>query len=396
MGFIWSYIHVATGLFFLVAFEQGSCMPTSNQVSDYAKRRMTADEAVDVQKLLKDASQELTNEQVLRVLRRSILLYFKVCLFPYPPPTVDELPGPEGVLEDDHTPAAKEKGLRELLLESVQLTDPEKTLEFLKSSIKFRLLYCSLPTFNASFPMHTTQETASEITEGISPGNSTVNLDQTGTGQAVSNSLEVDTQGSIKREASDEINNEKTLSIVAEPEAKSAPSPNKVSLTQAVENDPAEERESKKNLNSAKPDLESRLETQSPINSQKNQLDFLRQNKATRVGTIIQNSAGIGIRKVSMSKKLNGSPSTDPRSSSEIIVSNKKPSNPLVGGSDMVFPANQEHKNEHPSLETSEKARKAGNSNEGEFRSVMRINYDEVAFRQQKPEMVGDDMGILS
>ena len=301
-----------------------------------------------------------------------------------------------GVLEDDHTPPAQEKGLRELLLESVQLADPEKTLEFLKSSIKFRLLYCSLPTFNVSFPMHTTQETASEITEGISPGNSTVNLQQTGTGQAVSNSLELDTQGSIKREASDEINNEKTLSIVAEPEAKSAPSPNKVSLTQAVENDPAEERASKRVLNSAEPDLESRLEeTLSPINSQKNQLDFLRRNKATRVGTIVQNSAGISIRKVSMSKKLNGSPRTDPRSSSEIIDSNQKPSNPLVGGSNMVFPAIQEHKNEHPSLETSEKARQAGNSNEGEFRSVMRINYDEVAFRQQKPEMVGDDMGIL-
>ena len=70
-----------------------------DHLPDYAKRRMTADEAVDVQKLLKDASQELTSEQVLRVLRRSILLYFKVCLFPYPPPTVDQLPGPEGKLK---------------------------------------------------------------------------------------------------------------------------------------------------------------------------------------------------------------------------------------------------------------------------------------------------------
>lgn len=49
-------------------------------------------------KLLKDASQELTDDQVLHILKNSMLLYFKVCLFPYPPRKFEKLPAHESKL----------------------------------------------------------------------------------------------------------------------------------------------------------------------------------------------------------------------------------------------------------------------------------------------------------
>ena len=66
---------------------------------DYAKKPLTSDEAVKIQNLLKAALEELTDDHVLLVLKRSLLLYFKVCLHPYPAPNRENLPGPEGRLE---------------------------------------------------------------------------------------------------------------------------------------------------------------------------------------------------------------------------------------------------------------------------------------------------------
>ena len=66
---------------------------------DYAKKPLTSDEALKIQNLLKAALEELTDDHVLLVLKRSLLLYFKVCLYPYPAPNLVKLPGREGNLE---------------------------------------------------------------------------------------------------------------------------------------------------------------------------------------------------------------------------------------------------------------------------------------------------------
>ena len=68
-------------------------------VLDYAKKPLTSDEAVQIQNLLKVALEELTDDHVLLVLKRSLLLYFKVCLYPYPAPHLVKLSGREGNLE---------------------------------------------------------------------------------------------------------------------------------------------------------------------------------------------------------------------------------------------------------------------------------------------------------
>ena len=65
-------------------------------VLDYAKKPLTSDEAVKIQNLLKAALKELTDDHVLLVLKRSLLLYFKVCLYPYPAPHLVKLSGREG------------------------------------------------------------------------------------------------------------------------------------------------------------------------------------------------------------------------------------------------------------------------------------------------------------
>ncbi|XP_068686425.1 uncharacterized protein [Montipora foliosa] len=445
MGFGFSVIILAAGSFFLLAFEQGSCLPTNIQMSDYAKKPLTTEEAVDILKLLKAALEELTDEQVLRVLKRSMLLYFKVCLFPYPPPKLDEMPDLKGAVKDESpSPLQKRNQLRKLLLESVKSVNPQETLNFLKSSIKFRLKYCSSPGRNETFPIPSPERAPKPPPVVTSTASEKV-INQTETKRAVDvPELEVENDES-KTTEDHEI--EKMLSILSELSEKSGSSREKPSRAQDVINNPAGKQATENYDDVAKPERETRLqEPRSPMKTPNNTFAFPRGNKPSWVGIAVKNSGGIHQRNPPLSRKLNraptlntnpqvnlqdirlktlsntrvrvpnlinlaannfrnrsisgnvnGSPNKNSQVNMENVGSEKKISNPFVDGPNLIVPADTEHKNEHSVVETSGKLGNAvlqENSNKGEFSSVMRIDYNEEAL-DKKPEMIGVDMGLV-
>ena len=96
-------------------------------------------------------------------------------------------------------------------------------------------------------------------------------------------------------------------------------------------------------------------------------------------------------------KKLNGLPPTKAKIKLEKTDPNEKLSQTLVDNTNTVVQAEPEHANEYSVVETSERVGKAelqGNSNEGEFSSVTKINYNEVTIEDQRPEVINVDGGF--
>ena len=286
--------------------------------------------------------------------------------------------------------------------------------------------------------------TASEKVHVMSPWNSS-EINQTETKRAVDvPELEVENDES-KTTEDHEI--EKMLSILSELSEKSGSSRDKPSRAQDVINNPAGKQATENYDDVAKPERETRLqEPRSPMKTPNNTFAFPRGNKPSWVGIAVKNSGGIHQRNPPLSRKLNrastlntnpevnlqdislktlsntrvrvpnlinlvannfrnrsisgnvnGSPNKSSQVNMENVGSEKKISNPLVDGPNLIVPADTEHKNEHSVVETSGKVGNAvlqDNSNKGEFSSVMRIDYNKVAL-DKKPEMIGVDMGLV-
>ena len=412
---------------------------------------MTSDEAVQIQNLLKAALEELTDDHVLLVLKRSLLLYFKVCLHPYPAANRENLPGPEGrlqsittqwtttsklvsvrkintptlgvfsfffytgAMEDEHsspTHTSKDK-LRDILLESIDSVNPEKTLDFLKSSVQFRLRYCFSPSYNVSSPisspeepptpplMPSTQKTSTKVMEIVNVETSRDYAQETARNKAVNDASEV-SHGSETTE-NDEIEN--MLSIITELNAKSESSVDEIPSVQNINpgNDSpgkpfkpvaVQEISEAKNQDAKSQEKESAPEVPKPETSF---LASSTENKPSPVDIALKNSAARFAENPHGEKKLNGLPPTKAKIKLEKTDPNEKLSETLVDNPKTVVQAEPEHANEYSVVETSERVGKAelqGNSNEGEFSSVTKINYNEVTIDDQRPEVINVDGGF--
>ena len=427
---------------------------------------MTSDEAVEIQNLLKAALEELTDKQALLVLKRSLLLYFKLCLYPYPAPNLGKLPGPEGKLsrigynsidnvkaelspepgcqaaislplpnhnahcllypgviihlpkslpcwcfitlsvffffhtgamEDENSSPTltKKDKLRGILLQSIDSVDPEKTLDFLKSSVKFRLQYCFSPTYNMSGPisspeepptlppMDSTPKTSLKPIEPVNDENSLDYLQETARNEGVRDESETTED--------DEIEN--ILSIITELNAKSESSLDEIPLAQSIDtsNDSSGKPfkpETAQKVAEAKHEKENALEEpKSHTNQQTDSFASSSEKKLSQVDGALRNSTASFVKNPHEENKLNGFPNTNP----EINLEKTDSSEILVHGPNIILSAKPEHTDEYSVEETPDKVGKAelqGNSNEGEFSSVTRINYNELAFEDQRPEVV--------
>ena len=396
--------------------------------------------------------EELSDDHVLLVLKRSLLLYFKVCLHPYPVANRENLPGPEGrlesittqwtttsklvsirkintptlgvfsfffytgAMEDEHsspTHTSKDK-LRDILLESIDSVNPEKTLDFLKSSVQFRLRYCFSPSYNVSGPisspeepptlplMPSTQKTSTKVMEIVNVETSRDYAQETATNKAVNDASEV-SHGSETTE-NDEIEN--ILSIITELNAKSESSVDEIPSAQNINtaNDSpgkpfkpvaAQEVSEAKNQETKSQEKESAPEVPKP---KTRFLASSTENKPSQVDIALKNSAASFAENPQGEKKLNGLPPTKAKINLKKTDPNEKLSETLVDNPKTVaVQAEPEHSEEYSVVETSERVGKAelqGNSNEGEFSSVTRINYNEVTIEDQRPEVVGVDAGF--
>ncbi|XP_015749832.1 PREDICTED: uncharacterized protein LOC107329672 [Acropora digitifera] len=412
MFLYWRFTSLAVISIFLLAFGRISCMPIHNKLLDYAKKPLTSDEAVQIQNLLKAALEELTDDHVLLVLKRSLLLYFKVCLHPYPAANRENLPGPEGAMEDEHsspTHTSKDK-LRDILLESIDSVNPEKTLDFLKSSVQFRLRYCFSPSYNVSGPisspeepptlplMPSTQKTSTKVMEILNVETSRDYAQETATNKAVNDASEVSHESETTQ--TDEIEN--ILSIITELNAKSESSVDEIPSAQNINtaNDSpgkpfkpvaVQEISEAKNQEAKSQEKESSLEVPKP---QTHSLASSTENKPSQVDIVLKNSAASFAENPHGEKKLNGLPPTKAKIKLEKTDPNEKLSETLVDNTNTVVQAEPEHANEYSVVETSERVGKAelqGNSNEGEFSSVTKINYNEVTIEDQRPEVIDVD-----
>ena len=406
---------------------------------------MTSDEAVQIQNLLKAALEELTDDHVLLVLKRSLLLYFKVCLHPYPAANLENLPGPEGrlesittqwttttklvsirkintptlgvfsfffytgALEDEHsspTHTSKDK-LRDILLESIDSVNPEKTLDFLKSSVQFRLRYCFSPSYNVSGPisspeepptlplMPSTQKTSTKVMEIVNVETSRDYAQETATNKAVNDASEV-SHGSETTQT-DEIEN--ILSIITELNAKSESSVQNINTANDSPGKPFKPVAAQEVSKAKKQETKSQ-EKESAPEVPKPETRFLAsstENKPSQVDIALKNSAASFAENPHGEKKLNGLPPTKAKIKLEKTDPNEKLSETLVDNTNTVVQAEPEHANEYSVVQTSERVGKAelqGNSNEGEFSSVTKINYNEVTIEDQRPEVINVDGGF--
>ncbi|XP_029186158.2 uncharacterized protein LOC114953910 [Acropora millepora] len=413
MSLYWRSTSLAVSFIFLLAFGQVSCMPTRNQLLDYAKKPLTSDEAVKIQNLLKAALEELTDDHVLLVLKRSLLLYFKVCLYPYPAPNLVKLPGREGAMEDENSsPTQTNKDtLREILLESIDSVNPKNTLDFLKSSVQFRLRYCFSPAYKINGPisspeepptLQSTQKTSTKLILNVQTSRNYAQ--ETATNKVGNDAPEPEVSHQSETTQTDEIEN--ILSIITELNAKSESSVDEIPSAQNINtaNDSpgkpfkpvaAQEVSEAKNQEIKSQEKESAPEVPKP---KTRFLASSTENKPSQVDIALKNSTASFAENPHGEKKLNGLPPTKAKINLEKTDPNEKLSETLVDKPKTVaVQAEPEHSEEYSVVETSERVGKAelqGNSNEGEFSSVTRINYNEVTIEDQRPEVVGVDAGF--
>ena len=322
-------------------------------------------------------------------------------------------------MEDEHsspTHTDKDK-LRDILLKSIDYVNPEKTLDFLKSSVQFRLQYCFSPSYNVSGPISSpeeppttplipsTQKTSTKVIIMVpfNQGTSRDYAQETATNKAVNDAPEPEVSHGSETTENDEIEN--ILSIITELNAKSESSVNKIPSAQNINtgNDSpgklfkpvaVQEVREAKNQEAKSQEKESALEVPKP---QTHSLASSTENKPSQVAITLKNSAASFAENPHGEKKLNGFPPTNPKTNLEKTDPNEKLSETLVDKPNTVVQAEPEQHNEYSIVETSERVRKAelqGNSNEGEFSSVTKINYNEVTSEDQRPEVINVDAGF--
>jgi len=441
-----SFVFLA-GLFFLVTNERGSGLPTNVQSNG-----LTNEERVHIRKVLELALRELKDEDVLHVLKESLTLRFKVCLspFPPPPPFAEGITDAYGIMEDEEFSPEQKKGLRELLLECLELVDEQEILDFLKSSIDFRIQYChwtgdfsgtrrpvsklgvrttQIPTPEPQRP--TTEPSAP--TPGRTPGKTG---DRGSSTSAPLTAPEASEPATRERAAEGENPTIQTADFPADDMADALSSIYRgKNRARVVGNGPAEkiaERVSSKrddipdaiqkftledtlssisqqnemlasSSRDSSPHQEVALEdTLSAISRQDEMSDSSRDNFPPLV--IRKDPAANSANQ--LSKKL-GLPAL-PYLSSKELVSDKELSESLISEPDPRIAEEPERGNDQPIVGASEEVRKAvlqekerssqmmeANSNEGEFSSVMRIDYSELEDEQEEPRAVGVDLGLI-
>ncbi|KAL9964536.1 hypothetical protein ACROYT_G028191 [Oculina patagonica] len=138
---------VIIGLLFLVEIERNSGLPTKREANDFEEYQdvLNEKERENIRRILMLAAKELEDGDVIQVLKKSLILRLKICFsspLPTPPP-VQVLPA-EGFgdeRDEEVTPEQKHR-LRSVLMEALERIDEEEILDFLKASLYFRLKFC--------------------------------------------------------------------------------------------------------------------------------------------------------------------------------------------------------------------------------------------------------------
>ena len=224
---------------------------------------------------------------------------------------------------------------------------------------------------------------------------------ETATNKAVNDASEV-SHGSETTE-NDEIEN--ILSIITELNAKSESSVDEIPSAQNI--NPGNDSPGKsfnpvavQEVSEAKNQEAKSQEKESAPEVPKPETRFLAsstENKPSQIDIALKNSTASFAENPHGEKKLNGLPPTKAKIKLEKTDPNEKLSETLVDNPKTVVQAEPEHANEYSVVETSERVGKAelqGNSNEGEFSSVTKINYNEVTIEDQRPEVINVDGGF--
>ena len=319
-------------------------------------------------------------------------------------------------MEDEHSsPTHTNKDtLREILLESIDSVNPKKTLNFLKSSVQFRLRYCFSPAYKMSGPisspeepptlplMPSTQKTSTKVMELVNEETSRDYAQETATNKVGNDAPEPEVSHESETTQTDEIEN--ILSIITELNAKSESSVDEIPSAQNINpgNDsPGKpfKPEAAQEVSEAKKQEAKSQEKENAPEVPKPKTRFLAsstENNPSQVDIALKNSGFA--ENPHGEKKLNGLPPTKAKITLEKTDPNEKLSEILVDNPKTVaVQAEPEHSEEYSVVETSDRVGKAelqGNSNEGEFSSVTRINYNEVTIEDQRPEVVGVDAGF--
>ena len=320
-----------------------------------------------------------------------------------------------GAMEDENSsPTQTNKDtLREILLESIDSVNPKKTLDFLKSSVQFRLRYCFSPAYKISGPisspeepptlplMQSTQKTSTKLILNVQISRNYAQ--ETATNKVGNDAPEPEVSHQSETTQTDEIEN--ILSIITELNAKSESSVDEIPSAQNINtaNDSpgkpfkpvaAQEVSKAKNQEAKSQEKKSAPEVPKP---ETHFLASSTENKPSQVDIALKNSAARFAENPHGEKKLNGLPPTKAKIKLEKTDPNEKLSETLVDNTNTVVQAEPEHANENSVVETSERVGKGelqGNSNEGEFSSVTKINYNEVTIEDQRPEVINVDGGF--
>ena len=303
--------------------------------------------------------------------------------------------------------------LREILLESIDSVNPKKTLDFLKSSVQFRLRYCFSPAYKISGPisspeepptlplMQSTQKTSTKLILNVQISRNYAQ--ETATNKVGNDAPEPEVSHQSETTQTDEIEN--ILSIITELNAKSESSVDEIPSAQNI--NPGNDSPVKpfkpvavQEISEAKNQEAKSQEKESAPEVPKPETRFLAsstENKPSQVDIALKNSAARFAENPHGEKKLNGLPPTKAKIKLEKTDPNEKLSETLVDNTNTVVQAEPEHANENSVVETSERVGKGelqGNSNEGEFSSVTKINYNEVTIEDQRPEVINVDGGF--
>ena len=199
------------------------------------------------------------------------------------------------------------------------------------------------------------------------------------------------------------------LSSISQMDEKSVSSMDKPSRTWVVDNDTAGrqlKRMFKKTDDVANPAQEITLEDMlSSISRQEDKSASSREKPSRR--RVIGNDPAAKLAKP-LSKRLDTSSRTNPYSSLAKLASDKNLSDFLVSELNPSVAEKPEHNSDQSVVNTRKKIGKAAlktkehgseiieaNSDKGEFASVTRIDYNELAHDREKPGVVGVDLGLI-
>ena len=325
-------------------------------------------------------------------------------------------------VEDDGSSSEQKMGLRQLLLECLDLNE-EEILDFLKSSIDFRILYCTLsgvipkmgspipplpppgPSPNpiparkktTSIPGGTTESSAAP-NDGAGK-NSISQVDMTRRENRAQDvpASEFKQEGSLVG-TSEEVALENALSSISQLENQSVSSEDEPSRAHAVNNDSKEmsKRRLFRGLHSvANPAKKISLKNAlGPISQREEALAFLL-DKPFQERIVEENPTVNLVKQPQGSKTLDSSSETNPYESLEELVASEKnlisESNTTVAeergqGNEDQSAVNSPDEDRTENLESKEHASKVTETNtgKGEFASVVRIDYNELAHDQGK------------